>query len=241
MKCPLLLIFQKQLWGNQGRKVAGKRDRQLEGSWGKIISLGIIENTKNSWQHRESFKFLPNFHQFEINFEFTYLAIKNDMFTMRALNNDSVKSLHDRCAIKPSKHKSNFKTRFMFFLFIQLLVNFHWQRFCFCKTWRNLVFWNLRCLLFTDKSPIVNFNWICSLSNNLNSVLPHFASPPCLPSLVLFLFSLFPHIHSYLLSLSLYLFLSVSVSLALSPSLSSLLWLCPPFFFSFPLPLLDQK
>lgn len=29
------------------------------------------------------------------------------MFNMRALNNDSRKSLHDRCAIKPLKHKSN--------------------------------------------------------------------------------------------------------------------------------------
>ena len=66
----------------------------MEGSWNKIISLGIIENMKNSRQHNDSSKFLPNFRQFKINFEFTYLAIRNDMFNMRALNNDSMKSLH---------------------------------------------------------------------------------------------------------------------------------------------------
>lgn len=217
----LLLIFQKQLWGIQGRKVTVKEDRQLEGSWNKIISLGIIESMKNSWQHNDSSKFLPNFHQFKINFEFTHLAIRNDMFNMRALNNDSVKSLHDRCAVKPSKHKSNFKTRFMPFLFIQLLVNFHWQRFCFCKTWRNLVFWNLRCLLFIDKSPTVNFNWICSLSNNLNLLSFSFCFLSCVFPPWTFFCSPFSLI--CILTCSLFLCISVcqflSVSLSLPPTL----------------------
>lgn len=227
-----MLVFQELLWVNQGRKVAGKGDRQLEGSCNKIISLGIIENMKNSQQHNDSSKFLPNFYQFKINFEFTYLAIRSDMFNMRALNNDSMKSLHDRCAIKPSKHKSNFKTRFMLFLFIQLLVNFHWQRFCFWKTWRNLVFWNLRCLLFTDKSSTVNFNWICSLSNNLNFLSSSFCFPFCVFPPWSFFCSLFSLI--WILTCSLFLYLCQFLSVSLFPSLSFLLWLCPPFFFSFP-------
>lgn len=226
----LLLIFQKQLWVNPGRKVTVKGDRQLEGSWNKIISLGIIESMKNSWQHNDSSKFLPNFHQFKINFEFTYLAIRNDMFNMRALNNDSVKSLHDRCAVKPSKHSSNIKTRFMPFLFIQLLVNFHWQRFCFCKTWRNLVFWNLRCLLFIDKSPTVNFNWICSLSNNLNLLSFSFCFLSCVFPSWIFSVLLFPS-YAFLLALS----FSVSLSVCFCQPLS-----LPPFLPCFDFVLLSS-
>lgn len=97
-------------WSNEKshRRMQNTKSEQF---WNRIISLWIIENVKNSWQYNNSTKFLSNFLQFKINFKFTCLTIRDDIFNMRDFNNDNMKSFYDRFVAKPWSHKSNFLRR----------------------------------------------------------------------------------------------------------------------------------